>query len=119
MGSGSSPSTGPVFGAQHVSQERPLGSGPEALLRVSWAMTPSRRWAWAVCKGVRAAGGTQSSQGVQGTSSTAAPPADLVVSLTGHSLGSPCGCGHGPCGGLSSKLPGAGTRSFRSHDSQS
>lgn len=64
-------------------------------------------------------GVTQSSRGAQGTSSTAVPPADLMMSLTGHSLGSPCGCGHGPCGGLSSKSPRAGTRSFRSHDSQS
>lgn len=62
-------------------------------------------------------GGTRPSRGGQGTARTAAPPANLVVSPAGHSLSSPYG--HSPRGGLSSKSPGARTRSFRSHDTQS
>ena len=55
---GSSSSTS-MFGVQHESRERPQGSGPEALLRVSWPTTaPSCHQAWAACTG-----GTQPSRG--------------------------------------------------------
>lgn len=52
-----SSSSASVFGVQHESRERPPGSGPGALPRVSWpTMAPSRHQAWAACTGVRPTG---------------------------------------------------------------